>query len=150
MIKYALMSAESGNGVSEKLGGMKFGNSLRELRGIAGISQAELARRADLDPGYISRVERGVYRSPRLPTIRRISEALGLDDEQNKQLISLSGRTHLSRNQISERFTIDEQGLWLEPLINAAIIARRQGKISIARLVLQTAIQGLQIEQEHP
>lgn len=52
-----------------------FGARVRELRLTAGISQEELAHRADLDRSYVGQVERG-ERNVSLDNIYRLAEAL--------------------------------------------------------------------------
>lgn len=57
-----------------------FGQRLRALREAAGLSQEELAERADLHWTYISGIERG-RRNPGLNTLGRLARALGLSIE---------------------------------------------------------------------
>lgn len=52
-----------------------FGVRVRELRGKLGISQEELAHRAELDRSYVGQVERG-ERNISLNNIHRLAEAL--------------------------------------------------------------------------
>lgn len=54
-----------------------FGRAIRERREREGLSQEDLALRADLDRTYVSGVERGV-RNPTVRSILRIAEALGV------------------------------------------------------------------------
>ncbi len=54
-----------------------FGQILRDCRDKAGVSQEELAGRADVDRTYISLLERGL-RQPTLGTLFRLSRALGV------------------------------------------------------------------------
>jgi transcriptional regulator with XRE-family HTH domain len=56
----------------------QFGQNVRKLRAEKGLSQEALAEKADLDPTYISGIERGV-RNPSLLSIVRIAKALGTD-----------------------------------------------------------------------
>lgn len=49
---------------------------LRALRLRSGLSLREMARRLDLDPGYLSRVERGLQAAP-ARTVTRIAEEIG-------------------------------------------------------------------------
>lgn len=55
----------------------RFGQSLRKARLAAGLTQEELADRADLDRSYIGGVERG-ERNPTLVVIEKIAEGLGV------------------------------------------------------------------------
>jgi transcriptional regulator with XRE-family HTH domain len=56
------------------------GTRLRDLRRAAGLSQTELARRANMSQNGVSRVELGHY-APRMDTARRLAHALGVDVE---------------------------------------------------------------------
>lgn len=55
-----------------------FGERMRELRAREGVSQDGLARESDVHPTSIGRLERG-GREPRLSTILRIAEGLGIE-----------------------------------------------------------------------
>lgn len=57
--------------------GTVFGGVLRRTRVAAGVSQEELAGRADVDRTFISRLERGV-RQPTIATLISLSKALGV------------------------------------------------------------------------
>ncbi|MGA1036156.1 MAG: helix-turn-helix domain-containing protein, partial [Ilumatobacteraceae bacterium] len=50
------------------------GGVVRRMRGIAGISQGELARRAGIAQSAISDYERGV-KVPSVPTLERLAHA---------------------------------------------------------------------------
>jgi transcriptional regulator with XRE-family HTH domain len=54
-----------------------FGDRVRGLRKQAGLSQEELARRADLHPTYVSGIERG-QRNVSLVNIHAIAAALAV------------------------------------------------------------------------
>jgi transcriptional regulator with XRE-family HTH domain len=54
-----------------------FAKNLRRLRQSKGMSQEELAHRADLDRTYISSLERSIY-SPSIEVVDRLSTALGV------------------------------------------------------------------------
>jgi transcriptional regulator with XRE-family HTH domain len=57
--------------------GVLFGEVLFRHRSTAGISQEELALRADVDRTFVSRLERGV-RQPTITTLIVIAQALGV------------------------------------------------------------------------
>lgn len=65
-----------------------FGARLRRLREAAGLTQAELAERADLSPNAISALERGERTRPYPHTVRALAAALGLEPEELAQLAS--------------------------------------------------------------
>ena len=73
--------------------GMKWGEStsaLRALREAQGMGIKELARRAQVDVGYLSKIERGLV-TPSLGTLLRLLTALGLRDGE-RWLRHLLGR----------------------------------------------------------
>lgn len=49
---------------------------MKQLREQAGLSQAEVARRMGIDPGYVWQVEHG-YKDLRISTILRYGDAIG-------------------------------------------------------------------------
>jgi ribosome-binding protein aMBF1 (putative translation factor) len=53
--------------------------TLRAVRLARGMSLAETARRAGMDPAHLSRVERG-ERQPSVDALARLAVALGLDE----------------------------------------------------------------------
>jgi transcriptional regulator with XRE-family HTH domain len=55
-----------------------FGKRMRELRRREGMSQDMLARVTDIHPTSIGRLERG-DREPKLTTILRLADGLGVD-----------------------------------------------------------------------
>ena len=70
-----------------------FGSSLRVLREAAGLTQEELAFRAGLSPNAIGALERGTRRRPYPHTVRSLSDALGLsEDERAALLAAIPGR----------------------------------------------------------
>jgi len=54
-----------------------FGNKVREIRKLQGVSQEGLAGLADLDRTYIGGIERGI-RNPSLINIGKIAKALNV------------------------------------------------------------------------
>jgi transcriptional regulator with XRE-family HTH domain len=64
----------------------RFGQVLRELRLVAGLTQEELAERSDLSARGISDLERGARLNPRLVTVRQLAAALQLVDADRAAL----------------------------------------------------------------
>lgn len=54
-----------------------FGERVREIRGLKGLSQEELARVAKIDRTYIGGIERG-ERNAGIKNVYRIADALGV------------------------------------------------------------------------
>lgn len=71
---------------------MKIGNKIKELRIQKGLTQSELADRAELSKGFISQVERDLT-SPSITTLVDILQCLGTDlkdffsDEEDTQVV---------------------------------------------------------------
>lgn len=77
--------------VTEKEGWIEnFGDLLKSFRIEREISQAELARRAEIDHSTVNRLENG-GRSPSDDMVEWIIEALGLDKIQADRLIASAG-----------------------------------------------------------
>jgi predicted ATPase/transcriptional regulator with XRE-family HTH domain len=67
-----------------------FGDLLRRYRTAAAISQEELAERAGVSVRALSDLERGVHRAPRLETVRMLSEALALGENERAGLLAVA------------------------------------------------------------
>ena len=51
---------------------------LKRLREQKGLSQLELAKRADVAQAYISEMEAGAKKNPGIETLRKLAKALGV------------------------------------------------------------------------
>ena len=65
-----------------------FGAVLRRLRGVAALSQEELAERSGLSKRGISDLERGVRRAPWPETVRMLADALALGERDRAVLLA--------------------------------------------------------------
>jgi predicted ATPase/transcriptional regulator with XRE-family HTH domain len=65
-----------------------FGGMLKRLRGAAGLTQEELAMRADMTAKGLSALERGERRRPFPHTFRSLADALGLTEEERAALLA--------------------------------------------------------------
>ena len=54
-----------------------FSANLRRARQVKGWTQAELARRAQVQQGYLSALERGQKTNPSMALLERLASALG-------------------------------------------------------------------------
>src|SRR6185312_8605638 len=70
-----------------------FGDELRRLRLLTGLTQEELAGRAGLTAKAISKLERGERRHPYPDTVRRLGAALRLDEETRAAFVAAAHRT---------------------------------------------------------
>ena len=71
-----------------RAGASPFGDRLRRLREAAGLTQEELADRAGLSRDAVSALERGRRRHPQAQTFRALATALGLSEEEVRELRS--------------------------------------------------------------
>ncbi|MFS2152587.1 helix-turn-helix domain-containing protein [Rhizobium sp. Rhizsp42] len=55
-----------------------FARNLRRARQAQGLSQEDLAHKAEIDRTYVSSLERGIY-SPTIEVVERLAIALGVD-----------------------------------------------------------------------
>src|SRR6187397_919026 len=68
--------------------GMAFGAALRRLRLAAGLTQERLAERAGVSAKAIIALENDPARTPRLETVTRLADALGLDRDDRAHLLA--------------------------------------------------------------
>lgn len=68
---------------------MEFGEQLRELRLQQGLNQRKLAKKVGIDFTYLSKIETGKMPPPSQETIRKLAEALDVDEDE---LLVLAGR----------------------------------------------------------
>jgi HTH-type transcriptional regulator, competence development regulator len=59
-----------------------FGKYIKELRKKAGLSQRDLAEKANIDFTYLSKIENGKMAPPSEDTIKKIAEALNEDPDK--------------------------------------------------------------------
>lgn len=70
----------------------EFGKTLKELRAAAGLSQAALAARAGVSPGYVGLIETGDRGDrPSLDIVRRFAQACNATVEQTEALLRSGG-----------------------------------------------------------
>ena len=63
---------------------MEIGKKIKELRTLKGLTQEELADRAELSKGFISQLERDLT-SPSITTLMDILQCLGTDRIHNQK-----------------------------------------------------------------
>lgn len=67
-----------------------FGAELYAARTRRGLTQAEIAAKAQLGRGYYSQLENSRKGPPSQKALARIMQALGLDEHERKRLVSLA------------------------------------------------------------
>lgn len=64
-----------------------FGEEVRKARNLLGLTQEDLAHKADLHSGYVSKVERGL-KTPSLKVILQLANALDLQPGELVQAVA--------------------------------------------------------------
>ncbi len=67
------------------------GDYVKETRSKRGLSQAELAKLADLSPSFICRIEKGDYKSVTLASLSKLSRALKVSVHEMSNLVLEKG-----------------------------------------------------------
>lgn len=68
---------------------MKFGPHIRDIREARGIGLRELAGRIEVEPAYLSKIEREIFPPPSEMLIKKIAVQLGEDSDR---LLALAGK----------------------------------------------------------
>jgi transcriptional regulator with XRE-family HTH domain len=124
------MAGADGAEIAEQV--RAFGRNLREARGRAGLTQAQLSAAAPLDRAAISRLECG-ERSPDMPTLLRVCAALGTTPTE---LLRGVGNTGGGRAPRADPETSNSQGQFGANLRRA----RQRAGISQERLALDAKV----------
>ena len=74
---------------------MDFGTCLRAWRLEADLSQRELARRAELNFSYLSKIEAGLVPPPAEDKVRALVAALGRGEDDAEQLLELARQSRI-------------------------------------------------------
>ena len=57
---------------------LRLGPMVRRMRETRGMNQGEVAKRARLSQGYVSKLEAGAQRNPSVAVLKRLAKALGV------------------------------------------------------------------------
>ncbi len=79
---------------------MNFAARLRNWRLESGLTQRELARRANLNFSYLSKIEAGLVPAPSLEKIRALSKALNRTNDETNQMIRMAQETRISNDVV--------------------------------------------------
>lgn len=99
---------------------MDFGSVLRSWRLEAGISQRELARRADLNFSYLSKIEAGLVPAPSMDKVQALVVALDRNDQDVQRLLGLVRESRIP-NDVVKTALIRNPGV-------GALLRRLQGR----------------------
>ncbi|GHF15245.1 transcriptional regulator [Kordiimonas sediminis] len=99
-----------------------FGQKMRDLRKVKGVSQSQMATDLGVSPAYLSALEHGKRGQPSYPLLQKIIHYFGLiwdDAEQLERLASLS----------RPRVVIDTSGLDARATEAVNLLSRRIGRM---------------------
>ena len=108
-------------------GGGSFGALLRHLRESAGLTQEELAERAQLGERSVRALERDESFTPRLRTVRLLAQGLGLDAEGTGHLLA---KARPNPDRAEQRSNTRHLPAVLTPLIG------REDEVQVVKLML--------------
>ncbi len=74
---------------------MDFGSTVRDWRLEADLSQREIARRADLNFSYLSKIEAGLVPPPSDDKVRALTAALGRGIDDAERLLGLARESRI-------------------------------------------------------
>lgn len=81
-----------------------FGEVLRGMRDVRGISMRSLADSAGMDPGYLSRLENGKTGAPKLDTVKKLAAALCNEQQlEESECERLTRQLLVSANHLQTR-----------------------------------------------
>jgi len=118
-----------------------FADLLRTFRVTRGLSQARLARRAQLDHSYLSRLEAGT-RVPSRDTVLQLCTALRLSLDETDALLIAAGYTPRHRQLSCDPLLLDLADVLerptLPPDVRAALTQSVRAAIELARAAIET------------
>jgi predicted ATPase/DNA-binding XRE family transcriptional regulator len=110
-----------------------FARTLRDYRETAGLSQEALAEKAGLSARGVSDLERGLSRVPRLDTIARLADAMGLTVHERTALLRASGRLNTSAQPDAlHKLESASPGL---PVFLTRLLGRERDEMQLRRLL---------------
>jgi predicted ATPase/transcriptional regulator with XRE-family HTH domain len=116
-------------------GSRTFADQLRAYRARAGLSQSELALRANLSARGVSDLERGVRRAPYLPTVHALSVALNLTPAEAGSFASSVTRGRMRSRMVASVARPDAGSL---PSMYTSFIGRASELAKLKELLLDS------------
>ena len=106
------------------------GEAVRFYRKRAGITQEELARRAEIAPTSVVRLETGEVRQPRYGTLMKLAEALQVNPADFVRFVSDVGKPGVLGDAYREPFTavFERDGEWWIGYVEELPGANAQGE----------------------
>lgn len=98
---------------------LTFGELIYMKRNSKQLSARELARRADLDPGYISKLEKSQAKYPSFPVVIKIAEELGITWSELSNAFQINADLVGGFDKYTESKVVgDERQVWKEIIQN--------------------------------
>lgn len=99
---------------------MNFGSHVRETRQAKNIGLRELAGRIEVEPAYLSKIERGIFPPPSEALIVKIASQLGEDSDR---LLAMAGKIPTDVKEM----IIESEGLLAKRLRAWAVASSAKG-----------------------
>lgn len=111
-----------------------FADLLKQYRAAAGLTQEELAERANLSARTISDLERGINHRPYSHTVQRLVQALGLEEGEVVRFQRSARRIKGAGDERGERVLVSPHSLPIQP---TSFIGRRHEMEEVSTLLGQ-------------
>ncbi len=105
--------------MGQRVSGETFGSVLRRHRLAAGLTQEQLADRADLSARAISNLERGIATRPLRQSVRQLAAALGLEDSAAGEFAAMAAARSIADGSEPRGGANGRAGLGLPPPVGA-------------------------------
>jgi len=128
-------STTMGTEAARRPGDERFGALLRRYRVAAAFSQEALAARAGMSTRAVSDLERGIRTRPYLETVRRLSEALGLDPAAQAELAGAARALRPSPSSVPATTVNAELGAATLPIPLTPLVGREREILELVDLL---------------
>ena len=112
----------------------KFGLMYRALRLQAGLGLREFCIQSELDPAYISRLERGRIKLPKREKIEELALAVGLE-RGTAQWTELLTQADIEAERIPKEILDDEEVIELLPAVCRSLNNRKADRDKVLKLM---------------
>lgn len=113
---------------------MSIGQHIKEARLKAGITQAELANKLGIAYQSIGQWERGL-RTPKIETLRKIAEVLGMDVNWLMNGQTLEQRDQGMKDYVARRFTEAELNAQMQKAFDSLSVEGKQEAVRSINII---------------
>lgn len=110
-----------------------FGTLLRQYRMATGLTQEELADRAQISVRTVSDLERGINARPHAHTTRRLADALGLDENERREFLEARLLVRAASGMAREETPADQPALHIVSPLTGLGFAPRSSRDGAGR-----------------